>query len=66
VAFVPEVAPVTPPATLPPPPPPAAAAPPSQTPVAVTVGMGTSTFVLIGLIAVIGIAALVWFTKKRG
>ena len=66
VPFIPEPAAVAPPPT----PPPAAgapptAAPPSQTPVAVTVGVGTSTFVLIGLIAVIAIAGLVFFTRKR-
>jgi hypothetical protein len=69
--FIPDPAVVTPPpAPLPsapaPAPAPPAAAPPAQAPVAVTVGMGTSTFVLIGLVVLIGIGALVWFTKKKG
>jgi hypothetical protein len=52
---------VPPPAVVAPTP----ASPPATAPVAVTVGVGTSGFVFIGLIAVLAVGGLIWFTRRR-
>ena len=65
VPFIPEPAAVAATSAPPPTPAPGPAAPAAQAPVAVTGGFSTAAFVLIGLAAVVAIAALALFSRKR-